>query len=69
MIKLSSKEIIKRIIKENNGKSIYILSPLVRSRKGNYKTFFMDLLRNGFMKVRINGEIHNIFSGMELDRN
>ena len=69
MIKLSSKEIIKRIIKENNGKSIYILSPLVRSRKGNYKTFFMDLLKNGFIKVRINEKITQIYPGMELDRN
>ena len=69
MIKLSSKEIINRIIKKYKKKSVYILSPLIRSRKGNYKTFFMDLLRNGFIKVRINGEIHQIYSGMELDRN
>ena len=69
MIKLSSKEIINRIIKKYEKKSVYILSPLIRSRKGNYKTFFMDLLRNGFMKVRINGEISQISSGMELDRN
>ena len=39
MIKLSSNEIIKKIITKYTNKSIYILSPLIRSRKGNYKTF------------------------------
>ena len=69
MIKLSSTEIIRRIIKKYQNKSIYILSPLVKSRKGNYKTFFIDLLKNGFIKARINGDIKHLFEGMELDRN
>ena len=69
MIKLSSNEIIKKIITKYTNKSIYILSPLIRSRKGNYKTFFMDLLKNGFIKVRVNGKIRLIEPGMELERN
>ena len=63
MIKLSSNEIIKKIITKYTNKSIYILSPLIRSRKGNYKTFFMDLLKNGFIKVRVNGKIRLITDG------
>ena len=69
-------KIIKRIQKQHKNKNVFILSPLVRSRKGNYKQFFIDLMKKGFLKVRVNGEIKNILdksylsiNSLELDRN
>ncbi len=69
-------KITTRIQKQHKNKNVFILSPLVRSRKGNYKQFFIDLMKKGFLKVRVNGEIKNILdksylsiNSLELDRN
>ena len=69
-------KIIEKIKKKHNKKEILILSPLVRGRKGNYKQFFIDLMKKGFLKVRVDGEIKSILdksylsiNSLELDRN
>ena len=64
-----SDEQIKELIKEKfNGKRINILAPIVRSRKGHYRELFEQISKQGFLKVRIDGEIRDIESGMKLDR-
>jgi len=60
---------IKELIKENfNQKKISILAPVIRSRKGHYAELFQQIAKQGFVKVRVNGEIKDIVSGMKLDR-
>ncbi len=68
--------IIEKIKKKHINKEILILAPLVRSRKGNYKQFFIDLMKKGFIKVRVDGQIKSILdksylsiNSLELDRN
>lgn len=56
------------ILNEYQGKSIMILSPLVRQRKGHYKELFAQLLKEGYSKVRIDGEIQSIRDGMQVER-
>ena len=72
----SLEKIIQKIEKKHKEKRILILAPLVRGRKGNYKQFFIDLMKKGFLKVRVDGEIKNILddsylsvNSLELDRN
>jgi len=64
-----SDEQIKQLIFENfEGKRINILAPIIRSRKGHYRELFEQISKQGFLKVRINGEIKDITAGMKLDR-
>ncbi|RRJ93463.1 excinuclease ABC subunit UvrA [Flavobacterium macacae] len=64
-----SDEQIKQLIFENfEGKRINILAPIIRSRKGHYRELFEQITKQGFLKVRINGDIKDITPGMKLDR-
>src|SRR5699024_1741425 len=59
------KELIQQDFKD---KRINILAPVVRSRKGHYRELFQQIAKRGFVKVRTDGEIRDIESGMKLDR-
>jgi excinuclease ABC subunit A len=60
---------IKKLIVENfTGKRINILAPAIRARKGHYGELFQQIAKQGFVKVRVNGEIKDITPGMKLDR-
>ena len=64
-----SDEQIKDLIKENfAGKRINVLAPIIRARKGHYAELFQQIAKQGFVKVRVNGEIKDITTGMKLDR-
>ncbi len=64
-----SDEQIKDLITENfKGKRINILAPVIRARKGHYAELFQQIAKQGFLKVRVNGEVLDIVSGMKLDR-
>jgi len=64
-----SDEQIKQLIFDNfEGKRINILAPIIRSRKGHYRELFEQISKQGFLKVRINGDIKDITPGMKLDR-
>ena len=68
MISYSNDEILDIIQKELYQKRIIILAPVIRSRKGHYRDLFEQTARQGFLKVRINGELQEITPGMKLDR-
>ena len=60
---------IKDLITNNFlGKRINILAPVIRARKGHYAELFQQIAKQGFLKVRINGEVKDITVGMKLDR-
>lgn len=62
-------EQIKSLIKETfNGKRINILAPVIRSRKGHYRELFEQIAKQGFVKVRADGEVKDLVKGMQLDR-
>ena len=56
------------IIESFQGKRINILAPVIRARKGHYAELFQHIAKQGFVKVRVNGEIVDITPGMKLDR-
>ena len=68
MVSYSDTQIKELIINGYNGKRINILAPVIRSRKGHYGELFQQIAKQGFLKVRINGEIKDITPGMKLDR-
>ena len=68
MVKYSDEEIAELIINNYEGQKILILAPLIKGRKGHYRELFEQTLRQGFTKVRIDGEIKDIVKGMKLDR-
>jgi len=64
-----SDEQIKELIKEDyNGKKINVLAPVIKSRKGHYRELFEQIGKQGFVKMRVDGEIRDIVKGMKVDR-
>ncbi|HZW78346.1 MAG TPA: excinuclease ABC subunit UvrA, partial [Flavobacteriaceae bacterium] len=68
MVSYTDEQIKDLILEEFSGKRINILAPVVRSRKGHYRELFEQIGKQGFVKVRVNGEILDINPGMKLDR-
>lgn len=68
MIKYTETQIQGLIFDIYNQKRIYILSPLVKGRKGHYKEIFEQVRKRGYLYVRVDGEIKEITHGMKLDR-
>ncbi|WP_372756526.1 excinuclease ABC subunit UvrA [Mariniflexile sp.] len=68
MISYSDEQIKELIISDFKGKRINILAPVIRSRKGHYRELFEQIAKQGFVKVRTDGEIKDLTKGMILDR-
>lgn len=68
MVKFTKDKIVDLILEKYEGKKIYILSPLVKNRKGHYKDLFETLRKKGYLYVRIDGDIKELSYGMKLDR-
>ena len=68
MIRYTDNQIIDLILENYSEKTIYILAPLVRGRKGHYRELFEQIRKQGFLKVRIDGEVSEIAFGMQVDR-
>ncbi|MDR3627039.1 MAG: excinuclease ABC subunit UvrA [Ignavibacteriaceae bacterium] len=66
--KQSSVQIIDSIIQTLNGKKINVLAPVIRGRKGHYRELFEEILSDGFLKVRVDNEFHEISKGLQADR-
>lgn len=68
MVKYSDEQIVDLILEQYNGKKIILLAPTVKGRKGHYRELFEQILKMGFTKVRVDGEVKDIVTGMKLDR-
>ena len=68
MVKYTEERIIDLIYQEYQGKRIYLLAPLVRTRKGHYKELFEQVRKKGYLYVRVDGEVREITHGMKVDR-
>ncbi len=61
-------QMTEQILRFSKGTSLMLTSPIVRGRKGEYRKELEDLRRNGFVKVRIDGEIRDLSEEVHLDR-
>ncbi|WP_073417915.1 excinuclease ABC subunit UvrA [Flavobacterium defluvii] len=68
MVSYSDEQIKDLIIQDYKGKRINILAPVIKARKGHYAELFQQITKQGFLKVRVNGEVQDLVSGMKLDR-
>lgn len=68
MVKYTEDQLVGMILERYANKKIYILAPLVRNRKGHYRELFEQMMKKGFLQVRIDGELQEMTHGMKLDR-
>lgn len=68
MTKFSEEEIVAHVEQNFKGKKVVLLAPIVRGRKGHYRELFEQLRKQGYVKVRIDGEIVEMKERMQLDR-
>ena len=68
MVKYTEEQILDLILNDYDGKKIYMLAPLVKARKGHYKELFEQMMRKGYLNVRIDGELCEMSRGMMLER-
>ena len=68
MVQYTDDQIIDLILKEYAGQKVLVLAPMVNNRKGHYKELFETIRRKGYLHVRVDGEVQEIFAGMKLDR-
>ena len=68
MVRFSEEQINEDILQKFQGKKIALLAPLVRGRKGHYRELFEDIRKQGYLRVRIDGETQEIQLKMQLDR-
>jgi excinuclease ABC subunit A len=68
MVQYTEKQVLHEILQRFNDRKIAILAPLVRSRKGHYRELFQQIKKQGYTKVRVNGEVQSIEANMALSR-
>ena len=68
MVKYTEEKILELLLDAYDGKRVYILAPLVKNRKGHYKELFEQMMRKGYLNVRIDGELCEMSRGMMLER-
>jgi excinuclease ABC subunit A len=61
-------QIIESILDYPNGTKLQILAPVVKGRKGHYRELFESIVKDGFLRVRIDGQVKQIEKGMKVDR-
>ncbi|MCW5922922.1 MAG: excinuclease ABC subunit UvrA [Saprospiraceae bacterium] len=68
MVKYTEEQIIQNILERFADRKIALLAPVVRSRKGHYRELFEQIRKQGYTRVRVDGEIVEITPGMQVDR-
>ena len=68
MIKMSEDQIIDTIIKNYKNKTISVLAPIVKGRKGHYRELFEQIRKQGYLKVRVDSEVMELVPKMQVDR-
>ncbi|MAZ03693.1 MAG: excinuclease ABC subunit A [Sneathiella sp.] len=61
-------QMVDQVLAMGEGKRLYLLAPIVRGRKGEYRKEFLDLRKRGFQRVKVDGEIYDIEDTPELDK-
>ncbi len=68
MVRYSDDQIVDLILSEYAGKKILMLAPVVKGRKGHYRELFQQISRQGFLRVRVDGEVLQLKERMQVDR-
>jgi excinuclease ABC subunit A len=68
MVRYSEQQIVDLILSQYTNKEILVLAPVVKGRKGHYRELFEQVRKQGFLNIRIDGEVREITHGLQLDR-
>lgn len=68
MKKISDEEIVQQILEEFKDQPISILAPIVKGRKGHYRELFEQIRKQGYSKVRVDGDVLDVVAKMQVDR-
>ncbi|MBO4664807.1 MAG: excinuclease ABC subunit UvrA [Bacteroidaceae bacterium] len=68
MVKYTEEQVLDLLLKQYEGKRIFILAPLVQSRKGHYRELFESIRKKGYLTARVDGAVVDITEGMKVDR-
>ena len=68
MVKYTEEKVLDMILRDYQGHRIFILAPVVRSRKGHYRELFESMRRKGYLNMRVDGQIVEVTRGMKVDR-
>jgi excinuclease ABC subunit A len=68
MVRYTEDQIIATILEQFDDKKIALLAPLVRGRKGHYRELFEQMRKQGYSKVRADGEVLDLEPGLQVDR-
>jgi excinuclease ABC subunit A len=68
MVRFTEEQMLENLLQHQNGKKLLVLAPLVRGRKGHYRELFESVRKQGYLKIRVDGEIVDIKPKMQLDR-
>lgn len=68
MVRQSEEQILQTIIRQLSGQRLTLLAPVVKGRKGHYRELFVQIRKQGFSKVRVDGEVKDIAAKMQVDR-
>ncbi|MFN8321823.1 MAG: excinuclease ABC subunit UvrA [Chitinophagales bacterium] len=68
MVKFTDEQIIENILTNHKDKKIIVLAPVVRGRKGHYRELFEQVRKQGYLKIRVDGEIVDVKPKMQVDR-
>lgn len=63
------KQMVERVMREENGTRVQILAPILRREKGTHKDLFEKLRKDGFIRVRVDGELVQLEDEIKLDKN
>ncbi len=68
MVKYTEEQMVEHILENFKGSKGLLLAPLVRGRKGHYRELFESVRKQGYSKIRIDGEINDLKPGLQADR-
>ena len=68
MVKYTEEDVLHLLLEQYKGRRIYLLAPVVQSRKGHYRELFESIRKKGYLYARVDGEIVDVTEGMKVDR-
>lgn len=68
MVRYTDEQIVERILEDMAGEKLLLLAPVVKGRKGHYRELFEQIMKQGFVRARVDGEIVELTKGFRTDR-
>ncbi len=68
MVRQSEDQMLDSVFQNYSGKKLTLLAPIVKGRKGHYRELFIQIRKQGYLKVRVDGVLQDIVPKMQVDR-